>query len=1048
MRPHRLTLKNVGPFVGETTINFDALDDIFLITGKTGSGKTTLFDALCFALYGVLPGGRRGLNQRLRSDFAEEDAECLVSLDFSLGTNRYRVDRSPKQERKKKRGSGTLIIDETAVLYEVTGGTYRSLGGKKSEVDEKLRSLIGLSEDEFSKIVLLPQGEFAEFLKQNTTQRREVLRKLFPVDLAVQIRDIAQARSRDLSARLMEAEQALQEAARRCPPDSVAERRAALEALLKTSQERVYRSNTRLEELNQALGTLQEERTARERLEGTIAKLQDLRSSAERIEQKEGALRSSRRARPLEGLLSQKNEADRAFQRAEEDLMKAKQEAEGATALLEELLAQQGEVEAWEHQRQELQGQRVSLQNALLLETELEKKQGERAVLEASEKSNAQLLLQVRNQSSSLRADIGGLEKIAAGAAELDRRWEEVRAALERAKRIRPLVEKVKELGQKKVETAEELEQIRAEREELERRCPALESELAELQQRKVLADQAQKAAQLAQTLAPGLPCPVCGSTDHPAPAGAPTPVFGLDERIDAVSRSKNEAEHRRTTLRAEETAQQKNLDRLEDELGDLIGQIGEIQSEVPGAFPKESPNPDSIRGEIEKLSREATELGNLRAAAVRSQDRLRELYRKREELSAQELGLTREATAVEEKKAALVRDIDEKLNQREQLLRPWKKPTIREALASVEERIEAFTEKIRTFEESRDRLVQQKTATSARYGSAAEKTAEYAAQRDRAHRALIEALHQGNFASVEELSAALLGKEEEEALEKEISDWKEAQSQLLSLKTEQQRALQELEHRREAQRIALGFSASPTVGGNEGGDYSKLLHGAMEDESERRAEAELERDRAITDLAALNQDRRIYEEAEKRRKTLSDEAAQILQLSNDLTGNNPKRRSFDAWLLALYLQEVASYATKRLERMSEGRYSLILDVEGEGNRGRAGLDLAVFDSHTGKNRPCATLSGGESFMASICLALGLADSIQSRSGGIRLDAVFIDEGFGSLDDGSLDRALTILDEIRDHRMVGLISHVGEMKSRIPSRIEILKTETGSSIRP
>jgi exonuclease SbcC len=133
---------------------------------------------------------------------------------------------------------------------------------------------------------------------------------------------------------------------------------------------------------------------------------------------------------------------------------------------------------------------------------------------------------------------------------------------------------------------------------------------------------------------------------------------------------------------------------------------------------------------------------------------------------------------------------------------------------------------------------------------------------------------------------------------------------------------------------------------------------------------------------------------------------------------------------------------------MSEGRYSLILDVEGEGNRGRAGLDLAVFDSHTGKNRPCATLSGGESFMASICLALGLADSIQSRSGGIRLDAVFIDEGFGSLDDGSLDRALTILDEIRDHRMVGLISHVGEMKSRIPSRIEILKTETGSSIRP
>jgi exonuclease SbcC len=132
---------------------------------------------------------------------------------------------------------------------------------------------------------------------------------------------------------------------------------------------------------------------------------------------------------------------------------------------------------------------------------------------------------------------------------------------------------------------------------------------------------------------------------------------------------------------------------------------------------------------------------------------------------------------------------------------------------------------------------------------------------------------------------------------------------------------------------------------------------------------------------------------------------------------------------------------------MSESRYSLLLDSAGEGGRGRAGLDLAVFDAYTGKCRPCATLSGGESFMASISLALGLADSIQTRSGGVRLDAVFIDEGFGSLDEGSLDRALVILDELRDHRMVGLISHVGEMRSRIPSRVEVIKSGSGSRIR-
>jgi len=132
---------------------------------------------------------------------------------------------------------------------------------------------------------------------------------------------------------------------------------------------------------------------------------------------------------------------------------------------------------------------------------------------------------------------------------------------------------------------------------------------------------------------------------------------------------------------------------------------------------------------------------------------------------------------------------------------------------------------------------------------------------------------------------------------------------------------------------------------------------------------------------------------------------------------------------------------------MSEGRYRLILDADREGGRGLSGLDLAVFDAYTGRERPCATLSGGESFMASISLALGLADSIQARSGGIRLDAVFIDEGFGSLDEASLDKALGILDEIRDHRMVGLVSHVGEMRARIPSRVEIEKTSAGSRIR-
>ena len=169
--------------------------------------------------------------------------------------------------------------------------------------------------------------------------------------------------------------------------------------------------------------------------------------------------------------------------------------------------------------------------------------------------------------------------------------------------------------------------------------------------------------------------------------------------------------------------------------------------------------------------------------------------------------------------------------------------------------------------------------------------------------------------------------------------------------------------------------------------------------------------------------------------------------LANDLTGANTIKTSFDAWILGMYLEEITAYANERLERMSEGRYRIQLNDSYRKGNAFAGLELEILDAYTGKARPSATLSGGETFMASISLALGLADSIQSRSGGIQLDAVFIDEGFGSLDESSLERAITILDEIRDSRMVGLISHVGELRTRIPNRIEVIKTVAGSSIR-
>ncbi|MDR0513292.1 MAG: AAA family ATPase, partial [Treponema sp.] len=214
MRPEKLVMENFGPYSGRVELDFSKLQDIFLVTGKTGAGKTTIFDAICFALYGKVPGSRGNHPGKLYSDHAAEGSMSFVSFEFSIGEasydkssdisgvnsssrqKRYLVERTPKQERKKKRGEGIIVLDETLAVYEISAGakteTHKiALASKKSEGDAKIKSLIGLDAEEFFKVVLLPQGEFAEFLKQNTSDRQKVLGKLFPVDNAMRVKEIA-----------------------------------------------------------------------------------------------------------------------------------------------------------------------------------------------------------------------------------------------------------------------------------------------------------------------------------------------------------------------------------------------------------------------------------------------------------------------------------------------------------------------------------------------------------------------------------------------------------------------------------------------------------------------------------------------------------------------------------------------------------------------------------------------------------------------------------------------------------------------------------------
>lgn len=1046
MRPNKLIMENVGPFVGRTVIDFDALDDIFLITGKTGAGKTTIFDALCFVLYGTLPGSRKATVGRLRSDFAAEEDECSVSLEFSLGPGRYRVDRSPKQEKRKKRGSGTTTVDETAVLYEWREGRWESRSDRKTEADDRIRELIGLSAEEFSKIVLLPQGEFAEFLRQNTTERGEVLRKLFPVDLAVRVRELAKARANEAKSRLSEAERALAEAAAKFPAEEAESRLAAAAAAMEAAKGRTAAAAAELGKTAEALRAAEAEEEAARRASEARRAEEELEKRSGEMEELARSLTASRRAAGPAQQLRRAEETRAAAAASESAAASAEQELHKAGRAAAALEERNGEIPALEQEERSLRERRFPLAEAA---EEEERSAAEEAELSALTDRRDSLRKELEAAAAEIEKREGELERLQEQAADtesLDRRWEAARADMERLRAMKQAADRIEPLRAEEATLRLRLAELETGCADLERRIPVLESKVRELSAQRAAQESGHAAVLLASALEPGKPCPVCGSTEHPLPAAAAAPVFGLAEQLEALEKSVADAFRDLTAKREESKARSRELERLERELEDgrslyrtervrlHAAEDPRLAAGGPPAFglPPDLPSAAELAAALQACSAEATEANALRTAALRARDRAAVLYRELDGLSKRRAAAEAELSGLSERLGSREAALKGRRAKLGALRAEWRTETVAFALNRLDARIEELERTIASRRAAAEGAGKELAAAGARRTAAQEALRAAETARREAEEALSAALAASPFADEAALRAAILPPVREEELDGELEAWKEARNRLGTVRAEAESALEA----RRAERAASG----------ERGTAEELRERLSGLEGERR-EAEEERDRTGAALAALERDRQSYQEAAERRRSLAEEAGRLRAVADDLMGNNPKKRSFDAWLLGLYLQEVAAYAGRRLERMSEGRYSLMLDAEGDGGRGRAGLDLAVFDAYTGKARPCATLSGGESFMASISLALGLADSIQARSGGVRLDAVFIDEGFGSLDEASLDRALTILDEIRDHRMVGLISHVGDMRSRIPSRIDVVKTGSGSAVR-
>ena len=1065
MRPEKLVMENFGPFSGRVELDFSRLDDIFLITGKTGAGKTTIFDALCFALYGKVPGSRGDHAARLPSDHAKDGDDCLVSLEFSLGEKRYLAERGLQRSKKKKQGDGlplvgptsaaaTPPIEQTLVLCEIVNKISTNYINKKSEADAKLRELIGLEADEFFKIVLLPQGEFAEFLRQKTSERLNVLGKLFPVEKAVRVKEMARKKAGDIEAQAKESALILRELSQKLSLETYekthAEASAAIEEAARQSQ-KLEREEMALDRI---LGLWLKERDAEDRLGESQRQQGELAKAEVAVNEKIAALSRSREGRPLEQFLRGFETAGRAAVAAEAALADSLAEKDAA-ATAAKVAEQEGlETATLEKETQALKEKRPALADALVEEEKLKLSEDDLQKQQAAvEKISGEIDLLLKERIKS-QATIESAEALACQRDSLEdqhRLSESVKGIFLEFRAYRGRMDGIEK---DKVRAEVEIRETEQQAGELDKRIPVLQAELNALREEKARSDRADMAGLLSASLEPGKPCPVCGSTEHPCPAAAGASPFDMDERIDAQEASLMEAEKRRTATTAALEAKKREALKINKDIELLNTEISERRHSAFPNPPQDYPsNPEAVAclqhdaplpaaEIIEKIIKiETAWLGGIQSRLRGSRDaadRITEQYRTQADTQNKIAEAEKQiATAKEQAKNIALRIAE--VREKHRFLAGQ---SAAKALDDLDSLIEKNDRLIAQRRKDRERALLRLSGAEASWKGAERHHAESVKRLAEARAALDNALALTDFASAEEAERALLDPADEEALDREIRQWHENRAGLATRIAEQEQQLKAI--RTEIAECALPDGVQPQT--LRGTDREQAARRRLEAIKAERAGVEKAKNEAIAAVTGMEKDRLALLEAQKRHDGLADEARKYRALSDDLSGKNPRNLPFDSWLLGHYLEEAAVYATARLGKMSESRYSLLLDTEGRQGRGYAGLDLMVFDAHTGKTRPCATLSGGESFMASISLALGLADSIQNRSGGVKLDAVFIDEGFGSLDETSLDKALVILDELRDHRMVGLISHVGELRSRIPCQVEVVKTSSGSRI--
>ena len=1008
MRPIYLEMNAFGPYAGRQIIDFRELKkrNLFLICGPTGAGKTTILDAMCYSLYGDTSGNERS-GATMRSKFAADAEQTYVKFEFAIGQKLYRIIRYPQQYRRKKRGEGFMLDQASATLTEIDekGSDLRVIATKN--VETSVNDLLGFKSDQFRQVVLLPQGDFRKLLLANSTERQGIMQVLFNTQRYGRFQELLRERHDKIKedneeinkeiARILKAVQVENE-------EQLAQRRSGLSEHQQQAEEHKLQAMADRDAYQKIVTEAKVLATNWQTLKKGRQAMAELQEQAGAIAEKEAYSERLKKAQLLAEPCKNLDDIQTQGIKTHAESEVAATAASVAMASLQKAQETQSSIDMQETTQKADTAQLIYLQG--LVEkvrhyAEVEK-QYTRQQLEKDKLTGdlQQLTTDITARKEQLAKSDTLQEQLQQQLIQQETRKTEIAAVTERV---------AQETGidtlQKKVAAGQE----------------ALQKDQAKLAQLTEQATQDRvdyeavqaaflkgQASLLAQDLGTDEPCPVCGSTRHPQLAVLPE---NLPQKTD-VDRRKSLAE----ASEQKRQRQQMDVEAATATLKEQNRQLTELRQQYPA------------EGTLADWQQRLT------VATQQEQEEQQKLVRLQKEV-AKVKELTEDQKKLESRETELRTEVE-----RARIAFAAAEATMKQAAAEVpkeylqdtilQQVIQTLIEKVQKFEQARkmaqDGLRAAETENAKcqeKVRSLTEQVESFRQQYSAATAALKERVIAAGFGTVRECRDLQREVPKLPLIEKEVADYRE-KVQLLAGR------IQQAEH-------DVADTAEPDMAA-----YEKTL----EDKNKSadlltREAAELKQQ--YDTVVKSDQEITAYH---NRQGTLTEQYKSVGSMFDLVSGKSNGGVNFERYVLGALLDDVLTAANERLNEMSRQRYQLQRSQEWADKRKTFGLDIDVFDNYTGYARPANTLSGGETFLASLSLALGLADVVQAYSGGIHLDTIFIDEGFGTLDSDALDFALkTLLDLERGGRLVGIISHVPELRERIDAQLVIKKTDRGST---